>query len=103
MVKYERISIEEARAEKRTLKKKPIILEYQNMLRELKQGDAFKIDASVEGEKGLTVKNRLIRVAKEMGIVGLVVQRRGDKISFWLKPEKKSTERKRKTATTQSK
>ena len=84
MVKVEKISIAEAKATRRMVKKSPIIQEYEEILNSLKPGQAFRIDASVEKEKPQTIKNRIIRLGKSLGMDGLRVQRRGDKISFWI-------------------
>lgn len=89
MVKsLEKITIAEAKATRREVKKKPIIQEYEQILKDLKPGDAMRVNATEEGEKAQTIKNRIIRLGKSLGMDNLKVQRRGDKIAFWLEKEK---------------
>lgn len=91
MVKIERITLEEAKATRRQMKKSPKIKEYEEIVLDLTEGEAIRIDAKVENEKPQTIKNRIIRIGKYHGIKNLKIQRRGDKISFWI--EKKPAPR----------
>ncbi len=88
MVKLEKITVAEAKATRREVRKKPIIQEYEQILKDLKPGDALRVDAKEENEKPQTIKNRIIRLGKSLGMEDLRVQRRGDKIAFWLEKGK---------------
>ncbi|MFC1955185.1 hypothetical protein ACFLWZ_01385 [Chloroflexota bacterium] len=83
MVNIDYISVDEAKSLKRSMKKSPIVEEYESLLVNLPEGKAGKIDAKKEKEKPQTIKNRLIRVGKSLTMTDLNVKRVGDIVSFW--------------------
>ena len=87
MVKVNKISIEEAKSIKRTVKPSAIVQQYTQILKELAHGEAGEIDAKSEKEKPQTIKNRIVRLGKSLNMTELQVKRVGDKIFFWLEPE----------------
>ena len=99
MVKVERISIEQAKSVKRTLKPSPIIQEYTQLLKDLPIGEARKINSNTEKEKPQTIKNRILRLKTSLKMTDLQVKRVGNIVMFWLEPEsRKVTEGKAKTS-----
>lgn len=88
MVKLKNISIEQAKALKRTMKPSPIVQEYTQILKDLPVGEAREIDAKTEKEKSATIKNRILRLKKSLNMNDLEVRRVGDKVAFWREPEK---------------
>jgi hypothetical protein len=89
MVKVKRISIEQAKSMKRTIKPSAIVQEYTQILKELAPGEAREIEAKSEKEKPQTIKNRIVRLGKSLQMPELKVKRVGDIITFWLEPEAK--------------
>ena len=87
MVKVKKISIEEAKSLKRTVKPSAIVQEYTQILKELAPGEAREIDAKVEKEKPQTIKNRIVRLGKSLNMTELQVKRVKDTILFWFEPE----------------
>ena len=83
MVKVGYVSIEEAKTLKRSMKKSPIVEEYESLLLNLPTGQAGQIDASKEKDKANTIKNRLVRVGQSLNMTDLTVKRVGDVVSFW--------------------
>jgi hypothetical protein len=83
MVKVDYVPIEEAKSLKRSVKKSPIVEEYESLLLNLPEGKAGKIGAKKEKEKPQTIKNRLIRIGKSLNMTDLKVRRVGDIVSFW--------------------
>ena len=76
-------TIEEAKALRRSMTKRPIVQEYESLLLNLPEGTAGQIDSRNEKEKPQTVKNRLVRVGKSLNMTDLKVRRTGDIVSFW--------------------
>jgi len=83
MASIEYTSIEEAKALRRVMAKRPIVQEYERLLLSLPEGQAGRIDATKEVEKAQTIKNRLVRVGKGLNITDLKIRRTGDIVSFW--------------------
>ena len=83
MVKTKKISIEEAKSIKRTVKPSEKVLEYIKILEELEPGEALEIDAKTEKEKPASIKNRIFRIKKSMNMTDIEVRRVGDKVMFW--------------------
>ena len=75
------IPVEEAKSYRRAMKKSKVVEHYESMLQKLPAGQAGKIVA--KEEKPNTVKNRLIRVGKLIGMTDLKVKRTGDTVTFW--------------------
>lgn len=88
MVKVKRISIEQAKSIKRTVKPSAKVQEYINILEELAPGDAREIDAKTEKEKPASIKNRILRLKKSLNMDDLYVRRVGDSVMFWREKEK---------------
>ncbi|MFC1955789.1 hypothetical protein ACFLWZ_04585 [Chloroflexota bacterium] len=82
-VNYKYVPIEKVKALKRTMKKSPVMEEYERILRELPQGQACQIDAKEEQEKPATIKNRILKISKSLNMTDLKVKKTGDVISFW--------------------
>ena len=94
MVKLKKISIEEVKAVRRTLKPSAIVQEYTQIIKELPTGEAREIDAKVEKEKPQSIKNRINRLATSLNMAELQVKRVGDKVYIWkeeIEPKKKVT------------
>ena len=87
MVKLKSISIDEAKSMKRTVKPRPIVQEYIEILKELSPGEAKEIDAKTEKEKPASIKNRILRLKKSLNMNDLQVRRVGDKVMFWREKE----------------
>ena len=83
MVKIKSISIEQAKSRKRTIKPKPIVQEYMEILNSLQSGEAKEIDAKTEKETPATIKNRILRLKKSMNMNDLEVKRVGTSVMFW--------------------
>ena len=83
MVKVDYVPIEEAKSLKRSVKKSPIVEEYESLLMNLPEGKAGRIDAKKEKEKPQTIKNRLIRIGESLNMTDLKVRRVGSIVSFW--------------------
>ena len=83
MVKVDYVPISEVKSLKRSVKKSPIVEEYESLLMNLPEGQAGRIDAKKEKGKPQTIKNRLIRIGKTLNMTDLKVRRVGDVVSFW--------------------
>jgi hypothetical protein len=83
MVNVDYIPIEEAKSLKRIMKESPVVQEYESLLLNLPERQAGKIDAKKEKGKAQTMKNRLLRVGKNLNMTDLNVKRIGDIVSFW--------------------
>lgn len=83
MVKVKDISINEAKARKRTIKPSAVVQEYMQILRSLQPGEAKEIDAKTEKEKPATIKNRILRIKGTLKLNDLKVKRVGDSVLFW--------------------
>ena len=82
-VQVDYTTIDEAKALRRSMTKRPIVQAYESALLDLPEGKAGKIDAKKEKEKPQTVRNRLVRVGKSLSMSDLKVRRVGDVVSFW--------------------
>jgi len=82
-VQVDYTTIEEAKAVRRSLTKRPLVQEYESLLLSLPEGKAGMIDAKKGKERAQTIKNRLVRVGKGLNITDLKVRRVGDIVSFW--------------------
>jgi hypothetical protein len=80
MDKVEYVSLEEAKSAKRKIKKSAVILELETILKKLPQGQSGKIIAKTE--KANTIKNRLVRVSKLLGL-NITIKRVNDTVYFW--------------------
>ena len=83
MDKIEYVPVDEALSAKKTVKKRKTILEVENKLKKLPEGKAGKI--VIKTEKPQTVKNRVLRVAKSLGMTNIKVRQAGDSIYFYKK------------------
>ena len=83
MVQISYVPIDEAKSLKRSVKKNPIVEEYESILKNLPEGQAAQVDAKNEKEKPQTIKNRLLRIGKTLYMTDLKVKRVGDIVSFW--------------------
>ena len=88
MVKIKSISIDEAKSMKRTVKPRPIVQEYIEILKGLAPGEAKEIDAKTEKEKPASIKNRILRLKKSLNMNDLQVRRVGDRVMFWREADK---------------
>ena len=91
MAKFRKLSEEEVQTlmQKKTKGKGPSMREqirqqYRDYLKELKSGDWAELELQ-EGEKKLTIRNRLLRAAKDLGVEIEFRRTRGPKIYFQLK------------------
>ena len=78
-MKVDTVSIETAQDLRRESK---ALQQYLEILRSLQKGEARVITAE-EGEVPNSIRNKLIRAGKSLGMVELVVRRRGAKIALW--------------------
>lgn len=99
MVKVKRISIEQAKSIKRTVKSSPVVQEYMQILKDLTPGEAREIDAKSEKEKPQTIKNRILRLKTSLKMSNLEIKRVGDIVMFWIEPESKDVKVDGKTKT----
>jgi hypothetical protein len=83
MDKIEYVPVDEALSAKKTVKKQKTILEVESKLNKLPEGKAGKI--VIKTEKPQTVRNRVIKVAKSLGMTDLKVKKSGDAIYFYKK------------------
>ena len=81
MDKVEYVPIEEAQNAKRKIKKSKVVEELETVLKKLPQGQSGKIVAKTE--KATTIKNRIVRVGKNLRMNNLKVKRIGDIIYFY--------------------
>jgi hypothetical protein len=81
MDKVEYIPLEEAKSAKRTIKKSKVIEEVEAILKKLPQGQSGKIIA--KSEKANTIKNRLVRVSRSLGMKNVTIKRVNDVVYFW--------------------
>ena len=82
-VQVDYTTIDEARALRRRIPKRPVVQEYESLLLSLPEGQAGMIDAKKGKERAQTIKNRLVRVGKGLNVTDLKVRRTGDVVSFW--------------------
>lgn len=85
MDKIEFVPIKEALSAKREVKKSKVVQEVEAKLKELTPGQSGKIVAKTE--KPQTVKNRVFRVVKMLGMKNVTVKRIGDVIYFYKEQE----------------
>ena len=86
MVKVSYYTTEEAKAKAGKPGKRKIIAEYEDMLRKVQPGQGGEISSKEEKEKPVTIKNRVKRVAKSLGISDLKVRyigEEGDVVQFY--------------------
>jgi hypothetical protein len=86
MDEIELVSIDEALSAKRKMKKSKVVEKIEATLKKLPTGQSGKIVAKTE--KPQTVKNRIVRVAKSLGMENVTVKRVGDVVYFFKEPEK---------------
>ena len=63
-----------------------MVAEYESILKKLPTGQAGEISAKEEKEKPLTIKNRIKRAGKSLGMTDLKVRsvgETGDTIQYW--------------------
>ena len=81
MDEIELVPIDEAIKAKRKMKRSKVIEEIEETLRKLPAGQSAKIVAKTE--KAQTVKNRVFRVAKNLGMKNVTVKRVGNTVYFY--------------------
>ena len=87
MDEIEFIPIQEALDAKRAVKKSKVVQEVEAKLKKLPAGQSGRIVA--KSEKPQTIKNRITRVAKNLGMSDIVVKRAGNEVFFFRAPKKK--------------
>ena len=75
------VSVEEAKLSKRKVKKSKAVQKVEDALTKLTSEQSGKIVAKTE--KPQTIKNRISRVAKALGMNEVRVKRTGDVVYFW--------------------
>ena len=86
MDEIELVPIDEALSAKRKMKKSKVVEKIEATLKKLPAGQSGKIVAKTE--KPQTVKNRIVRVAKLLGMENVTIKRVGDVVYFFKEPEK---------------
>lgn len=81
MDEIEIVAVEEAKLAKRKVKKSKAVQKVEDTLKKLTPEQSGKIIAKTE--KPQTVKNRISRVAKALGMNDVNVKRTGDVVYFW--------------------
>ena len=80
-MKVEYVSLSEAQSIKRKVQNK-VVAEYVTYLEKLPEGQAGKIIAGKD-EKANTIRNRLVRAKKSLGVNDIAIKRVGDTVLFW--------------------
>jgi len=92
-MKVDTVSVQAAQDLRRESK---ALQQYLEILRSLQKGEARVITAE-EGEVANSIRNKLIRAGKALGMVELVVRRRGNQIALWRENGAEPKKSKRKT------
>lgn len=83
-MKVEFITQEEADKIKRTMPKSKVMLEYEDYLKQLPEGQVGKIEVTPkDGVKPQTVRNRLNRASKNLEL-DIQTKRVGNTVLFWI-------------------
>lgn len=81
MDEIEFVAIEEALSAKRTVKKSKAVENIERALKKLPPGQSARIVAKTE--KPQTIKNRVVRVVKDLGMKNIRVKRVGNTVYFY--------------------
>jgi len=81
MDEIELVPIDEALSAKRTVKKSKAVENIEKTLKKLPPGQSAKIVAKTE--KAQTVKNRVVRVVRDLGMKNIRVKRVGNTVYFY--------------------
>lgn len=83
-MKLEYITPQEADSIKRTLPKSKVMLEYEEYLKQLPEGQVGKVEVDKkDGIKPQTVRNRLTKASKNLEI-DIKTKRVGNTVLFWV-------------------
>ena len=87
MDEIELVPIDEGLSAKREMKKSKVVEKIEATLKKLPAGQSAKIVA--KSEKAQTVKNRVFRVVKNLGMKNITVKRVGNTVYFYEETEKR--------------
>ena len=88
MDEIELVPIDEALSAKRTMKKSKVVESIERTLKKLPAGQSGKIVAKTE--KPQTVKNRVVRVVKNLDMKNIIVKRVANTVYFYKETGKNS-------------